>query len=192
MNEEEKRYDAHFLLGDYYTWSAATAGNDDAPDPEGVTNPAAQVNSETSICPKGWKLPNSGRNLNTKLPFEIDDSFYKLLLAYGYPQANDYTPPSNAATTAGSYTALLDGELNGSSQNVTKEPLYLVRSGVMFVTVNNSYLAHLGHSGTYWTSTVRPTAANQAFGLSFNDKTISPVNDFDKNMYPMSVRCLAR
>ena len=68
----------------------------------------------------------------------------------------------------------------------------LARSGLMYVTVENSYITAIGYSGEYWTSTVRPDRAGQAFGLELSREKISPAADFGKNMYPMSVRCLAR
>ena len=43
-------YDAHYLAGNYYTWNVATAGY-------GVGMESGQANS--SICPKGWKLPDT-------------------------------------------------------------------------------------------------------------------------------------
>jgi len=42
--------DAHYLLGNYYQWNAATAGT-------GGTIETGQASS--SICPRGWRLPES-------------------------------------------------------------------------------------------------------------------------------------
>lgn len=44
-------YDAHFLIGNFYQWDAATAGTGDTITSENATD---------SICPKGWRLPNGG------------------------------------------------------------------------------------------------------------------------------------
>ncbi len=44
-------YDAHYLAGNYYQWTAATAGTG-----KGISN----ANASGSICPKNWKLPSSG------------------------------------------------------------------------------------------------------------------------------------
>lgn len=58
------QYDAHYLVGNYYQWNAATAGtggtitNDDAAD---------------SICPKGWHLPIDNYDIG---------SFYYLFNSY--------------------------------------------------------------------------------------------------------------
>ncbi len=43
-------YDAHYLVGNHYQWNTATAGT-------GGTIISGQANG--SICPKGWKLPES-------------------------------------------------------------------------------------------------------------------------------------
>ena len=47
-----KTYDAHYLVGNYYQWNAATAGTGG----ESVTS----GNATGSICPKGWTLPTGG------------------------------------------------------------------------------------------------------------------------------------
>ena len=46
-------YDAHFLIGNFYQWNAATAGTGDT-----ITS----TNATDSICPKGWKLPTSNNS----------------------------------------------------------------------------------------------------------------------------------
>ena len=51
VDEQAKTYDAHYLVGNYYQWNAATAGTGG----ESVTS----GNATGSICPKGWTLPTS-------------------------------------------------------------------------------------------------------------------------------------
>ena len=46
-------YDAHFLIGNFYQWNAATAGT-------GGT--ITSTNATDSICPKGWQLPTSNNS----------------------------------------------------------------------------------------------------------------------------------
>ncbi len=41
-------YDAHYLVGNYYSWNTATAG----------TGEAADDHALASICPKNWQLPS--------------------------------------------------------------------------------------------------------------------------------------
>ena len=60
-------YDAHYLIGNYYQWSAATAGTGDS---------LTYTDASGSICPKGWHLPTSN---NTK-----SGSFGYLINTYGY------------------------------------------------------------------------------------------------------------
>ncbi len=45
------QYDAHYTVGNYYQWNAATVGTGGA-----ITSGQADF----SICPKNWKLPTSG------------------------------------------------------------------------------------------------------------------------------------
>ena len=54
VDEQAKTYDAHYLVGNYYQWNAATAGTGG----ESVTS----GNATSSICPKGWALPTSGNS----------------------------------------------------------------------------------------------------------------------------------
>ena len=58
-------YNAHYLVGNYYQWNAATAGT-------GGT--ITSTNATDSICPKGWQLPTSN-NSNS-------GSFQALMNAY--------------------------------------------------------------------------------------------------------------
>ena len=48
-------YDAHFLIGNFYQWNAATAGTGGTITSQDATD---------SICPKGWQLPTSGNSNN--------------------------------------------------------------------------------------------------------------------------------
>ena len=47
-------YDAHFLIGNFYQWNAATAGTGGAD--------VVGRDATDSICPKGWKLPTSNNS----------------------------------------------------------------------------------------------------------------------------------
>ena len=46
-------YDAHFLIGNFYQWNAATAGTGGTITSQEATD---------SICPKGWQLPTSNNS----------------------------------------------------------------------------------------------------------------------------------
>ncbi len=57
VDEANKKYDPHYLIGNYYMWNAAVAGT--GGDADG--NPIVSKTAEDSICPKGWGLPENGK-----------------------------------------------------------------------------------------------------------------------------------
>ena len=63
-------YDAHYLVGNYYSWPAATAGSSN--------NVSSSSDAADSICPANWRLPLSDSTYN-----ETPGSFYYLLNQYG-------------------------------------------------------------------------------------------------------------
>ncbi len=68
-DKNDKAYDAHYLVGNYYSWNAATAG----------TGGNIEVgNASGSVCPKGWKLPNGTLHLA-----EEEGSISRLARTYG-------------------------------------------------------------------------------------------------------------
>ena len=128
-DSQTKRYDAHYLIGNYYTYGAATAGagNNLTIADSQITSVNQLVSTSSSICPKGWKLPVSGINTVTHIAFERNYSFFKLLRAYQYPDSGFVYDGS-----VGSYrTLMLFGDLNGASQFISKPPIYNVRAGVI-------------------------------------------------------------
>lgn len=74
----DKEYDAHYLVGNYYQWNAATAGTG------GIIKDYA--NASGSICPKNWRLPNG---------YEATNGTFKYLLAQ-YGVSNKLTGTSSA------------------------------------------------------------------------------------------------
>ena len=65
------QYDAHFLVGNYYSWMAATAGT-------GLSF-SGKGSASDSICPAGWQLPLATGTYNN-----TSGSFYYLLNEYGF------------------------------------------------------------------------------------------------------------
>ena len=63
-------YDAHYLVGNYYSWPAATAGSGNEVSSSG--------DATDSICPANWRLPLSSSTYD-----ETPGSFYYLLNQYG-------------------------------------------------------------------------------------------------------------
>ena len=64
------KYDAHYLVGNYYSWPAVTAGSGNKIEDSG--------DAVDSICPANWRLPLSTSTYN-----ETPGSFYYLLNQYG-------------------------------------------------------------------------------------------------------------
>ena len=70
-------YDAHYLVGNYYQWNAATAGT-------GASVTDQYDDASSSICPKGWRLPSRGSSSTT------GNEFYELTnTAYGITNSTD-------------------------------------------------------------------------------------------------------
>ena len=51
-------YDAHYLVGNYYQFNAATAGT-------GASVTDQYDDASSSVCPKGWRLPSRGNSNDT-------------------------------------------------------------------------------------------------------------------------------
>ena len=83
----ENNYDTHYLVGNYYSWPAATAGSGNS-----VSNSG---DAADSICPANWRLPLSGGS-NTET-----GSFYNLLNQYGL--TDDPVSGNNNITTSPLY-----------------------------------------------------------------------------------------
>ncbi|MBR2994283.1 hypothetical protein IKF43_02755 [Candidatus Saccharibacteria bacterium] len=109
--------DGHGKAGNYYNWTATIASNS--------SNSYTSGNATNSICPKGWRLPDTRTY-----------EFSKLLYAY------DITKDDK--NTAG----YADGST--SFNKMVSSPLYFVRSGY----VNNGSLSNSAGSGDYWSSAV--------------------------------------
>lgn len=115
-------YDAHYLVGNYYQWNAATAGT-------GGT--ITSSNASGSVCPKGWKLPND--NDNTK------GSFAYLLRQYGLASSG-----VNGSITGTS-------PVNGNTYNIALSPLFFVRGGYINLRQTDKF-CNAGQWSLYWFS----------------------------------------
>lgn len=165
-NPQTKQYDAHYMLGNYYQFAAATAGSglgitgvNDAPD---------------SICPKGWQLPKAGLGrMNTPKSFTYLYKTYGLVTAEAdMNDENGLTPP-----TPGAY-------------GVFWPPFYAALAG--YISPNIGILTELAVWGGSWSSTV-DTLNYYARNLAIREdgilRTYGGINDF---LYGMNVRCVAR
>lgn len=110
VNDANTAYDAHYLVGNYYSWSAATAGSGGSKvvSTSGQSELIVSGTATGSICPKGWRLPTGGSS----------GEYAKLLQAYGY--ATTSTSGNISLTSSSSTTNLLP-----------QAPLYLVKSGTV-------------------------------------------------------------
>ncbi len=115
VDEINLNYDAHYHIGNYYQFNTATAGKGAM-----ITSSSGEV-ANSSICPKGWKLPLSETNNNN-----VNGSFYKLLNAY------------EATVSPSTATPL----------KLVSAPLYMVPGGYARYDSNGLYNA--GYYGDYW------------------------------------------
>ena len=101
-NAEPDGYkNGHGKAGNYYNWTAAIASNASNSYNAGTT--ATQV-AANSICPAGWRLPNTRTY-----------EFSKMLYAYGVTRDDKNT----------------SGYATGGYNKMVASPLYFVRSGVV-------------------------------------------------------------
>ncbi len=154
-------YDAHYLVGNYYQWNAATAGTGGTLGDDGNA-----TNASGSICPKGWKMPNiKGATEN--------GSFYYMLSQYGVEST-----VSGTSNVSGS-----DG--NNNTYNIALSPLFFVRGG----TVDpGDYIGYAGLWGEYWTSLSNRDTYN-AYGGRFDADSVFSTSTTYRS-HGISVRCL--
>ncbi len=123
----DNTYNAHYLLGNYYSWPAAVANDTTA--------------ANQSICAKGWALPNSYNQAG----------YVNLLKAYGYTWSDPAAAEGSIYIRA---YAELSGEGHGGKHTyVTNSPMYFPHSGLVY----NGKMYYLSSSGIYYTKEVNRT-----------------------------------
>ncbi len=179
VNLDEKTYDAHYLLGNYYQFNAATAGSGGELINQNITAPEQLKDAPDSICPKGWQLPVSGQNnIDTMLPFSRAKSFFRMMLAYGYPATNDYISNGSAASAHWHDLGL---------QNPMATPIYLVRAGNMVLP--DGKISGVGNSALYDSATADQWAISNY--ITFTTTVFFPSFGTHKH-FGIPVRCVAR
>ena len=170
----------HYHVGNYYTWSAAIAMNDsssiygyDQTGPEAAPN---------SICPKGWRLPNSFGNENYGTDTDVTD-FSNLLYQQGITTTNniEYDPD---------YTS--DGSIM-----IRQAPLYMTRAGTVVDETdwsNNRVRGRLNdeiylETGIYFTNL---TWSYTSYGLAFSGEYPGIDSGEGREGVGASIRCIAR
>lgn len=176
VNEEELTYDAHYLTGNLYQWNAATAGtaigvNSGTPTSDAAAEVAKLKDAPGSICPKGWRLPVGGA-VNGTVPIDREDSYYRLFLAYGYPNLTALTTPI----------------LNGTNQNPFMGPMKFARGGVL--DSNDGKYNGLGLAVYQALGTAGTSASGSAMYLTIS-AIVRPTHDY-RRATGYSVRCVVR
>lgn len=172
-NNNDKRYDSldlckvdhseadclHYSTGNYYNWTAAVASNASG------DIKTDKARADNSICPRGWRLPNTDT---------VDNSYNEFgRLLYNYNVTNSIAGSGNVGYKTGGFNALRTA------------PLWFVRSGFLVDGSLNSPAVR----GYYWSNTV--ISSSSAYRLTFYSSGIYPAsNDF--RYYGWSIRCIAR
>ncbi len=118
LDYDKKQYDPHYLIGNYYTWNAATAG---------TGGRITSSDAAGSICPKGWQLPSAGDNAPN--PSTTQKTFARLLTKYLNISA---TYPMSFESSTGNY-------------NITTKPLYFMCGGFISPKTGSSGLGYVGY-----------------------------------------------
>ncbi len=161
VNEATKEYDAHYLIGNYYQYGAATAGM------------GAFVNKETtiadSICPKGWELPSASSSLG----FDTSGSFAYLLRQY------DLATSSTA------------GIISNNNYNLTLSPFYFVRTGAFngYLAQYGDAGLSIGYWSSTSLSNLIAMFAYSSNASSFKPAYNGATNH--NQAYAFSIRCIA-
>lgn len=187
VDQTNRTYDPHYLTGNYYAWSVATAGSVD-------TNLTYNDQTPDSICPKGWRLPAASKhykdpdtNLLNK-PLDQEKSFYRLLLAYGYPEWNEYNIMSGTVTPYANTS-------QDPAQNPFVNEIALAKAGNVPYRWRDDgkypAFSDLGSTAMLWGNSGQTVDNRIAFYLSATSRQLSPAyaNGYS---YGLNVRCVAR
>jgi len=148
----------------YYSWLAATAGNQTNVSSDGGKAPY-------SVCPKGWKLPSATTDgVSRDSGGYTGGDFYKMILAV--------TGQSSLAKGYYEYTANF---YNNAGPGTT--PNFLLAG-----TYYNSKFYNGGSYGYYWSSSLR--SSTSAYYLYFNSGYVYSAYDYDLRFFGMPVRCI--
>ena len=152
-------YDENYReRGAYYTYSAATAGS-------GTAITRTESNAPGSICPKGWRLPES-----TAEYYLQNNEFYLM--------ANEYKGTATFNSVTGMFV--------GRHQLGTAEPKYVMAGYRDYATPAVMYVSNDAYG---WSSTVRNE--NLAYYLSMHaNDDVTPQNSNNRYL-GLGMRCVA-
>ncbi len=128
VSPDGSQYDAHYLIGNFYQWNAATAGTG-----EKVVD--AGKDATSSICPKGWRLPTNAQQGALVAAYEGQDTNvfnYQPL----YLVLNGYIIITTGALRNAGYTSLY---WSSTAQSSTRA--YHIGTTAAAATLANSYNA---------------------------------------------------
>lgn len=144
--------------GTYYTFNAVMAG-------KGMTATGDQESIEnSSVCPKGWKIPLAGSNYN-----DTKGSFQYL--------AARYKPETNETTNLSSI--------------MRSEPMNFVYGGYIIISSAGGYLRFPETNGFLWSSVSNKGLWSYGFDIAVNQVQTSRYIEFDYYAGILA-RCLAR
>lgn len=141
-------YDAHYLIGNYYAWGAATAKN---------TSSAV----DTDICPKGWKLPIQFSNVFA------DGSFANMLKQYGFVKTAAQNNSTGNVTRA---------TVDGQEYYAFGDPVHYVESGYIHYQrglnqIGSAMAIFPANAGV--TVIVSPTTIMPSLIVNYNDGIVA-------------------
>ena len=166
-------YDAHYTIGNYYMWSAATVNTNSLTSPGGDHSNYNPNDATSSICPKGWRLPKGGMNvINAEKQFA---DYTKLFLSYNWI-LQDLVANQRVVITGG---------------NSARKPFYITQAGTISLAMGT--LRYVGNSDFYALSTAvgHPDAEFMYVTWAQSIDTVVPSLKFNR-FHAVSVRCLAR
>ena len=166
-----------YSYGNYYTWSAALANtihynSPTATDADGKTSETVN----TSLCPKGWKLPRGGNKSR-----ETTNDFWSLIVA----GINGGTNPANYdSSTIPIYTDY-SGTPEGSdtSKKLRAYPNNFLYSGYF----ETSSTTGRGSDGRYWSSTASSNI--DSYRTHLYSTRVDPGNGSNHKYSGYSIRC---
>ncbi len=156
----------HYHSGNYYNFTASVASNN--------TNTLNSVTMGNSICPKGWRLPQSKTSDTT-----TDGGYYSEVNLTLVSQ-NILTNYVSAFGASGKYAT------NGYT-NLSSAPMYFSRTGYKNGTT-------ITNGASIYYRTNKTNSADYAYGFYFQSNAAYPyyASTYSTRSYGMPVRCIAR
>ncbi len=154
--------------GNYYSWPAAKANT------TFLDNIIGSNATNTSICPKGWRLPRGGDNND-----QSTNDFWALIVG----GINNGIAPVNHESIADAY--YVEEEANQIDKTMRAFPNNLTYSGHV---ADGATIYSRGNRGYYWTATAE--SDYDAYYLYFTDTFVYPGTFENSKHGGKSIRCL--